>query len=380
MAKDMPLETGGSDSEAFLPIKTIGDGGNGSRRSALMFRVMLWSLGIAAVCGVGAVLTASFAVVGRVVGTAILTAAVSAALWQSIDRLALKRTSLRRLVDAGAAGFYLFSLLAIWDVGDELKMWGTAIAIIAGFYQATGGLWLAERPDRRMSGLLLAALAVPSFICWLVAIWLDLSNSPEIFFTGVALTVWTSAAAGCLIGHTTHTRQQWRWIGVATAVIGYGLTVVLIFEGYPTTKWLEKFTFSIGSICAVVLHANLLLLARLHDNQKWLRPAVLAAVMSCACFLDTLVITETKGTGLLVRMTIASAIVASAGTIAIAYISRRNMRLENRAGGPTAASDQPLSAVDVRCPRCGLDQSLSLGRSACQSCNLGFEIQIFEPT
>ena len=379
MANDMPLETRDSDREASLPMKNGGDGGNGFRRSELMFRVMLWSLGIAAVCGVGAVLTASFDVVGQVVGTALLTAGVSAALWQSIDRLALKRASLRRLVDGGAAGFYLFSLLAIWGIGNEPKMWGTAIAIVAGFYQATGGLWLAERPDRRMSGLLLAVLAVPSFICWLVAIWLDLSNSQEIFFTGVALTAWTSAAAGCLIGHTFRSRQQWRWIGVAAAVIGYGLTVVLIFEGYPTTKWLEKFTFSIGSLCAVVLHANLLLLATLRDDQKWLRPAVLAAVICCACCLDTLVITEASGTGLLVRVTIASAIVASAGTIAIAYISRRNMRLENAPSEPVAASNQPLSAVSVRCPRCGLDQSFSLGRSACQSCKLGFEIQIFEP-
>lgn len=377
MADDMPLETGGSESEAFLPLKNGSDGRTGSRRSELMFRVMLWSLGIAAVCGVGAVLTASFAVVGRVVGTAMLTAGVSAALWQSIDRLALKRARIRRLVDGGAAGFYLFSLLAIWGIGDEPKMWGTAIAIVAGFYQATGGLWLAERPDRRMSGLLLAVSAVPSFICWLIAIWLDLSKSPEIFFTGVALTAWTSAAAACLIGHTFHSKHHWRWIGVAAAVIGCGLTVALIFEGYPTTKWLEKLTFSIGSLCAVVLHTNLLLLATLRDDQKWLRPAVLAVVMGCACCVDTLVITEASGTGMLVRITIASAIVASAGTIAIAYISRRNMRLENGAGEPAAASEPSLSTVNVRCPRCGLHQSLFLGRSACQSCKLGFEIQIF---
>jgi len=380
MVDDKPVATEHSDDKEFRTPNDNGEKKKSSRRSELMFRVMLWSLGIAAVCGVGAVLTASFAVVGRVVGTAMLTAGVSAALWQSIDQLELKRASIRRLVDVASAGFYLFCLLAIWGIGNEPKMWGTAIAIFAGFYQATGGLWLAERHDRRISGLLLAVLSIPSFMCWLIAIWLDLSKSMEIFFVGTTLTAWTIAASACLFGHTFDSKHQWRWLGVAAAALGYGLTVVLIFEGYPTTTWLEKLTFLIGSICAIVLHANLLLLAKLGNEQKWLRPAVIAVAVGCVCCVDTLVITEASGTGLLVRITIALAIVASAGTIAIAYIGRRNTRLKKMPSEPVTASEPTLSAVDVRCPRCGLQQSLSLGRSECQSCKLGFKIQLIDST
>lgn len=380
MTDDRHLDTEESDGRYVLKTGNDSDDLKRSRRSELMFRVMLWSLGIAAVCGVGAVLTASFDVVGRVVGTAILTAGVSAVLWQSIDRIGLARAIVRRLVDVAAGGFYVFALLGIWEVGREWKMWGTAVAIFAGFSLAAAGLWLAGRRDRRISGLMLAVSSVPSFICWLSAIWLDLPDEAEIFFTGTVLTAWTSAAAACMFGHTFDSKHQWRWVGVAAAAIGYGFSVILIFEGHSPTEWLEKLTFVIGSICAVVLHANLSLLAKLNDGQAWLRYATIGVVALCACCVDALVITEAKGTGLLVRLTIATAILASAGTIAISFIGRRNSRLEKQPGEAIDALDSSLTAVEVRCPRCGREQCLALGRSECRSCKLGFEIQLFEPT
>ncbi len=370
----------GEDGRKLQVASSGGDDLKRSRRSELMFRVMLWSLGIAAVCGVGAVLTPSFDVVGRVVGTAILTAGVSAVLWQSIDRIGVARAIVRRLVDVAAGGFYLFALLGIWEFGREWKMWGTAVAIFAGFTLAARGLWLAGRKDRRISGLMLTVSSVPSFLCWLSAIWLDLSDEAEIFFAGTALTAWTSAAAGCMIGHTADSEYRWRWLGVAAAVIGYGLSVVLIFEGGSPTEWLEKLTFVVGSVCAVVLHTNLSLMAKLSDGQAWLRIATGAVVVVCACCVDALVITDATGTGLLVRLTIASAILASAGSIAISFIGRRNARLEKLPEDSIDVSNSPLTAVEVQCPRCGQQQRLALGRSECRSCKLGFEIQLFKST
>lgn len=379
MTDDEHVDADDGDGRGFLSTGNDDNESKRSRSSELMFRVMLWSLGIAAVCGVGAVLTASFDVVGRVVGTAILTAGVSAVLWQSIDRIGVDRAIVRRLVDVAAGGFYLFTLLAIWDVGREWKMWGTAVAIFAAFTLAAGGLWLAERKERRITGLMLAVSSVPSFLCWLSAIWLDLSKDTEVFFAGVALTAWTSAAAGCMVGHTSDSEHRWRWLGVAAAVIGYGLSVVLIFEGHPSSKGLEKLTFVVGSVCAVLLHTSLSLLAKLTDGQKWLRIATGAVVFVCACCVDALVITDARGTGLLVRLTIASAILASAGSIAISFIGRRNARLEKLQGDAVDVADSSLTAVEVRCPRCGQQQCLALGRSECRSCKLGFEVQLFEP-
>ncbi len=327
--------------------------------------------------GVGAVLTASFDVVARVIGTAVLTGVVSAVLWQAIDRIGVRRKVVRWITDIGAGSFYIFTLLAIWEVGRDWKMWATGCAIAACCALAGTGVWQAEHKSRRLAGLTLTIASLPTLLCWLIAIWADSPFNDEMFVVGSALAGWTAGASLCLVGHTSESKEHWRWLGVLMAAIGFVLSVVLTFQSWPRSENLEDAIFIVGSICAVVAYANFALLSRLNDQQFWLRWAAIGAAAFCACCADLLVITDSPGDDFLARLTIASAILGSAGTLAIVFISRRNrrrQRLANSTAGELAPST--FTSIEMRCPKCGETQQLAVGRSACRSCDLGFEIRV----
>lgn len=348
-----------------------------SKRSELLFRVMLWSLGIAAVLGVGAVLTASFDVVGRVVGTAALTGIVSALLWQTTHRIGLARLVVRRLTDIGLVSFYVFALLGVWDVGRDREMWGTAFSMLVGCALTAGGMWQTAQPGRRISGFILAASAIPALFCWLIAVWVDSRFDDEIFAIGATLVPWAAGASACLVGHTKHSQHHWRWLGVAAALVGFGLSVALIFESYPRSESLYKLVFVTGSIGAVVIHANLSLLAPLLPSQLWLRISTVATVGLTAICVDAMVITESPGNDFLARLTIAFVILSSAGTLAVAFIGRRNRSAEGGDSDTTAATSL-YANVEMTCPKCGQSQQLKVGTSHCRTCGLGFRIRLFD--
>lgn len=81
----------------------------------VLFKVMLWSLGVTAFFGVVAVLTGSFEVVGRVTATAFLTSAAAAFLWQAAVRLEHSETAIK-MAQSGAILFYLCALGGVWDI------------------------------------------------------------------------------------------------------------------------------------------------------------------------------------------------------------------------------------------------------------------------
>lgn len=104
----------------------------------LLFKVMLWSLGVAAVLDVIAVLTASFDVVGRVTATAFLTSAVAAFQWQAAIRLEQSPSAVK-IAQAGALLFFIFALCGIWRIGNEGKAWGTGFICLGSMTVAASG-------------------------------------------------------------------------------------------------------------------------------------------------------------------------------------------------------------------------------------------------
>ena len=101
------------------------------QRREFWFKVMLWSLGVAAAFGVVVVLTAGYAgVEGRAVATALLTAAVSARMWRIAISYDDEASTGYRIAQGGCGAFYLLSLWSLWLSDDSPRMFATAIVVL----------------------------------------------------------------------------------------------------------------------------------------------------------------------------------------------------------------------------------------------------------
>jgi hypothetical protein len=337
-----------------------------------MLKVMLWSLGVAVVFGVFAALTASFHIVGRVAATAVLTSVVAAILWRLAGKVESQMPVVSRIMDVACVVFFLFANCGIWSIGDEDKMWGTAFASLCAGGLAASGFWQTQFTKFKLTGYIIAACAGPALVCWLLSIWWSDSFSQKLFLIGVALVCWAAPAALSLAGWTPDDRRIWRWVGVAAA----GFALIISIHGIVSdgTEVHAKILTALGSVSVVVVHANLVLLAPLQGLHRWLRVGIIGTVAFCAACVSWVVFIEASGEGLLIRLTVASAILSSGGTIAIAFLGKRNATRAGRVSLPTATS--PFSSVTLQCPKCGSQQTLPVGPSHCKSCGLGFRIEV----
>jgi hypothetical protein len=346
----------------------------------LLFKVMLWSLGVTAVLGVAAVLTASFDTVGRVTATAFLTSAVAAFLGQAAVRLEQSASAVK-LAQAGAILFFVFALCGIWKVGNEGKAWGTALICLGSLTVAASGWAIRRQSDYRYTGLIAAAASFVSGVCWLIGVWSDQFDT-NIVVTGCAIAAWSAAAAICLVGLGTEPSRPWRWIGIGAAIAGLLLSEYAIYRNL-NQKWVTDWLFVIGSIVVVVIHAVLCYASRSAPQQLTIRLVAIASTIFTALLADLIVLQELQGDHFILRLTIATAIVASTSTIATAFIIQRTSkksRLEETVAGrspdtrtgPTAE----YKSLYIECPECHQRSQLPVGSSTCPHCNLGFTIQI----
>lgn len=344
------------------------------------FKVMLWSLGVAAVLGVIAVLTASVEVVGRVTATAFLTSVVAAFLWQAAVRLE-QSESATKMAQAGAILFYLFALGGIWDIGNEGKLWATAFVCLGCLTVSSSGWAMQRQADYRHTGLIAAVASMVSGVCWLVAIWGEQFDS-KITITGFAIAGWSAAAAVCLIGLGTEPARHWRWIGVGAAVGGLLLSEYAIFQRIAP-RWVSDWLTVIGSIAAVVIHALLCYASRSAPPKLTIRLVAIVSTIVTALLADMNVLLRLEGDLFVVRLTVAAAIVASTSTIATAFIIQRNWR-QSRLEAAVADSSPDAGTgpaaefkkLHIECPQCNQRSALPVGSSTCPHCKLRFKIEI----
>lgn len=348
------------------------------------FKVMLWSLGVAAVLGVIAVLTASFDVVGRVTATAFLTAATAAFLWQAAVRLE-QSESATKMAQIGAILFYLFALGGIWNIGNEGKLWATASVCLGCLTVAASGWAMQRQADYRYTGLIAAVASIVSGVCWLIAIWGESFDS-KITITGFAIAGWSAAAAICLVGLGTDPARHWRWIGVGAAVGGLLLSEYAIFQNF-FQKWVGDGLFVLGSVTVVVIHAVLCYASRSAPAKLTIRLVAIFSTIVTALLADMIVLQQFKGDHFVLRLTIAAAIVASTSTIATAFIIQRNWkqsRHETAAVGRTSVTGLESAAefktLRMECPRCNRLSAIPVGDSHCPHCSLKFRIEVYAST
>lgn len=346
----------------------------------LLFKVMLWSLGLAAILGVAAVLTASLDVVGRVTATAFLTSAVAAVLWQASIRLERDPLAIK-MAQSGAILFYVFALSGIWEIGNGEQVWGTAFVCLGGLSVAASGRALQTQADYRYMGLIVMAAAFVSSICWLTVLWSD-GLDIELTITGFVIAGWSTAVAICVIGLGTQPSRHWRWIGVGAAVSGILLSEYSIFR-LPNSQAINDTLTVLASIVFVVVHAVLCYASRSTPRRLTIRLVAIASTIITAALIDLIILGQLEGQSFLLRLTIAAAIVASASTIATAFLIQSAYNQSQAIGliannpplpepGPTAG----YTTLRVECPQCLLWSTIPLGDSTCPHCSMRFKIEV----
>lgn len=349
----------------------------------VLFKVMLWSLGVAAVLGVIAVLTASFDAVGRVTATAILTSAAAAFLWQAAVRLEQSDLAVK-IAQVGAIVFFLFALCGIWGIGDEGRMWGTAFICLGSLTVAASGWAMQRQADYRYTGLVTAVASMASGICWLIGLWSGQIDG-MILFTGFAIAGWSAAAAVCLVGLGVDPVRHWRWIGVGAAIAGLLLSEYALFQKI-IQKWVGNWLFVIGSVTVVVIHAVLCYASRLAPPKLTIRLVAIVSTIITALLADVIVLLEAQGDHFVVRLMIAAAIVASTSTIATAFLIQRNWKQSRLASAidntraPRAGHAAEFKTLRIECPRCHQLNAMSVGDSNCPHCGLRFRIEVYTDT
>lgn len=352
----------------------------------ILLRVMLWSLGLAAVTGVLAVLFKGGQLTFRVVTTGFLTA-VASGLLLPISALT-EREKTRTAGLLGVTGVILEFLLAlalVWEVPRQvlgssweeqvaLTMVLGAVAVLAGMYF----LRLQQEVPSAVAGKVAVVAILLTFVLYMCAVWAPRPHSHDANWweTGNVILVIGGMAVVSLLGLGAERRRPWRWGGIAAG-------------GVAGLMWLIDIWIGTGSdlgyvVCCVLLsgaavtaHANLSLLCTITDTQRWVRWGTIAASLLTACLLDVLAIDD-KFTlriddDLYARFAAAAVIAAGCGTLALFVLAILNRRGEAEALSPE------LSELIVICPRCRKKQTLPVGLSACTGCGLRISVCVEEP-
>lgn len=365
-----------------MPLRTI------------LLRVMLWSLGIAAVTGVLSVLTQSGAVAWRVVGTAITTAVASALMLPVSALVDRNKTRPAGIVGMGAVTVeFLSALFLIWEIPQAL--WGVrweeelagTMSIVCGAaiclmiflqLQNTAAMKVASRV-----GMIATAV---TFGAWLLFAWgvcvrsvhLQRAYCEEDWGqTGAATAVSGILVVLCLIAFGTATRRPWRWPGIVASGVACAMWLVNIWLGTGSDLGTVIFTVLL-SLAAVTAHANVCLMCTLPPHQRWVRVGTIAAAtctatLICLIVIDDILYWPGFSSNVLHRFAAASGIVTGCGTMALAVLARLNRKVDYEPLSPE------LTQITVVCPRCAKKQSVSLGDSVCAGCKLRISIRIEEP-
>lgn len=355
------------------------------RNRELLFKLMIWSLGIAAASGVLAALTASYDTVGRVAATAFLTCGIAGSLW-FVYRQFENQDAAAHIAEGSFGAAFLFALLGIWSVGNFESTWGTAMSLFFCGALAAGGCGLRSRSGWELSGTVIVAASTMSLVLFLAAFWIASGQfEGKLVATGLSLLGWTLPGAFCLAGEPSALIRPSRWIGVGAAGFGLLLTILITTETIPSADWIGKLLLVSGSVTVIVVHANLCAMASLTERQNWLRQGTIGATVLTAVFTDLCLLFEVSD-GILPRLAFASAIPASFGTMAVLFTSQYNKWSQRSPRAvapaelsPAGAASSWHQALTLECPACETRQRIAVGSSQCTQCGLGFEVRLLEP-
>ena len=218
-----------------------------------------------------------------------------------------------------------------------------------------------------------ASFYVAALSCFLFAVWDDAwRNADKLTGSGFVLLGFGTLAVVSLVGAGLGDRRYWRWLGVLAALV---VSAMCLWGMWASQHFDQEWIIGIASIAVIVGHANLSLFAPLSGSQVWWRNGTIAAVVATAAALDLDILLGTQqggGISILGRISLASGILASAGTLGMLVLSRLNRSLV------TEETIDGVTAVNLQCPRCGKRQAIPLGSAPCGKCGLQIKIEIAE--
>ncbi len=350
---------------------------------------MLWSLGFAALTGVGAILLQGGDLTWRVVGTGLITAAAAGLLMacsKMIDREKTRSAGLLGM--CGVVAEFVMALLMIWRVIVEL--FGVSVEERVGLTMLFVGLCLpvaaallgkmAEARTRHLVrvGAVLCAIVLALLLigAWNPMRWPQYGE--DWWQSAGAVSIYGLLALLCLVDAGTPQWRRWRWIGVATAGVAATMWLYDIWIGPGSDPGFVIFV-TLTCTAAVIGHASLASLSPLVAGQRWVLWGTVAAAALTAGLVDLAVVDDRLlhlgwGEGsFLWRGIGASGILAGCGTLALVVLAVLNRQIDYEPGS------KEMLSLFLACPRCGKKQNVAIGEASCVACDLRISTRIEEP-
>jgi len=359
----------------FVPLRTV------------ILRLMLWSLGLAALTGALTIFFQSGKVIWRILGTELCTAFAAALILSCIQMIDRARSRAAGLVGMGGVLVeFLLALALIWEVPRALADTRCA-ARVAATMLVLGCAVLAFLPlsmmrhqeGRSTTARVGLAVIVSAALAFLLAIWLPsrLGVEEELAVSGAAIVTMGAIVSVCLVGWDGTPRRSWRWFGVACSGVAALLWFGEIWIGAGSDLGFVVFTGLVAGGAAVA-YANCCLLCPLKPSESWFRGATIIAGLLTACLVELLMLSDRgfmpeRSGYWFQRGSAAAGIVTACGTLALAVLATMNRRVEFE------PDSHDIADVDIVCPRCRKRQTIRLGDAACAGCGLRISIRVEEP-
>lgn len=353
----------------------------------VILRIMLWSLGFAALTGVLSVFIQAGSFMWRIIGTEFAMAFACALILPCIPMIDRVRTRAGGLL--GMAGIlieFFLALTMIWDIPQTL--WGvrfeseiTLTIVLFAFAFVISMMLLTHVRESKYSvsawsGIAVVILAAGAFQ---IATWLPrrFDSEEEWAVTGVAITVMGAIVSICMIGVGGSPRRMWRWAGVLSGITSLAMWLGDIWIGHGSDLGFVTFTGLIA-VTAIVAYMIVCFLIPLQPTQLWLRNASMFFTVLLAVLIELMVIEYRFHLyGLselwLGRCTAATGIITACSTLALAVLTSLNRRVDFESGY------EAITNIIIICPRCRKKQTIPIGDAVCSSCQLRISTRVEEP-
>ncbi len=295
----------------------------------------------------------------------------------SAGRIRLRKLFLRGLVTSlTSCALIAVGVLLFGEFNETTgRILGTllALAVHSGI-----AMFCADTLERQrwpmLSRIGLAAFAA-NFVVLIIAIWWpggpDVEALRAMATTGVLAAAYV-VAIPCADLYERGLRRFWSLPGLVTCTLGCAMAVTCIWGEDADAIWFGKLTavvcivaFTFAQMCILVGIRGSVLLERL-----FILTAICAWIV--AALLAILIVWEIED-DLLLRVLGAGGVLDACGSLSLLILAKLQQV------GKRETLQTVAARVELRCPRCTMEQTVDAGASTCTSCGLKFRIEVEEP-